>query len=151
MIIRKATKKDLNVLLEFEQGVVAAERPFDSTLMEGEINYYNLDYLIDSSETTLLVAEENNEVVASGYALIRKAEKKYYNFENYAYLGFMFVKPKHRGKRINQLILDQLLIWAKEKQISEVRLEVYDQNESAVRAYEKAGFEPLLLTMRLKV
>ncbi|GAB0155420.1 hypothetical protein CHRYSEOSP005_06810 [Chryseobacterium sp. Alg-005] len=151
MIIRKATKGDLSILLEFEQGVIAAERPFDSTLAEGEIHYYQLDYLIDSPQATLLVAEENNEIVASGYALIQKAEKQYYNFEEYAYLGFMFVKPEHRRKGINQLILNQLLEWTKEKGISEVRLEVYDQNESAVKAYEKAGFEPLLLTMRLKV
>lgn len=151
MIIREATKADLTTLLEFEQGIVDAERPFDSTLIEGEIHYYNLDYLIDSPDATLQVAEENNEVVASGYALIKESGKPYYNFKKYAYLGFMFVKPEHRGKGVNQLILDQLLGWTKEKGISEVRLDVYDQNEPAVRAYEKAGFEPLLLTMRLKV
>ncbi|UOU99830.1 GNAT family N-acetyltransferase [Chryseobacterium daecheongense] len=151
MIVRKATKEDLKVLLEFEQGMVAAERPFDRTLIEGEIHYYDLDYLIDSPNATVMVAEEDHQVVASGYALIKKAAKQYYHFEEYAYLGFMFVRPEYRGRGINQLILDQLLEWTKNKGISEVRLDVYDQNESAVKAYEKAGFEPLLLTMRLKV
>ena len=151
MIIREATKKDIKVLLEFEQGMVAAERPFDSTLIEGEIHYYDLDYLIDSPNAVVMVAEEDHQVVASGYALLQKAKKQYYNFEEYAYLGFMFVKSEYRGKGINQLVLDQLLKWTKSKGISEVRLDVYEQNESAVKAYEKAGFEPLLLTMRLKV
>lgn len=151
MIIREATKKDIKVLLEFEQGMVAAERPFDSTLIEGEIHYYDLDYLIDSPNAVVMVAEEDHQVVASGYALLQKAKKQYYNFEEYAYLGFMFVKSEYRGKGINQLVLDQLLKWTKSKGISEVRLDVYDQNESAVKAYEKAGFEPLLLTMRLKL
>ncbi|TDX90283.1 GNAT family N-acetyltransferase [Chryseobacterium daecheongense] len=151
MIVREATKEDLKILLEFEQGMVAAERPFDSTLIEGEIHYYDLDYLIDSPNATVMVAEEDHQVVASGYALIKKAAKQYYNFEEYAYLGFMFVRPEYRGRGINQLILDQLLEWTKSKGISEVRLDVYDQNESAVKAYEKAGFEPLFLTMRLKV
>ncbi len=34
--------------------------------------------------------------------------------------------------------------------MNEIRLDVYAQNESAIKAYEKAGFEPHLLTMRLK-
>jgi ribosomal protein S18 acetylase RimI-like enzyme len=150
MIVRKATEKDLEILLEFEQGIVSAERPFNSTLINGEIHYYDLLYLIQSEDSTVLVVEENNEIVASGYAKIKKTENNYSNFDRYAYLGFMYVKPEHRGKSINKLILDELISWSKDKGISEIRLDVYDQNESAVKAYEKAGFEPLLLTMRLK-
>jgi len=150
MIVRKATEKDLEILLEFEQGIVSAERPFNSTLINGEIHYYDLLYLIQSEDSTVLVVEENNEIVASGYAKIKKTENNYSNFDRYTYLGFMYVKPEHRGKSINKLILDELISWSKDKGISEIRLDVYDQNESAVKAYEKAGFEPLLLTMRLK-
>jgi ribosomal protein S18 acetylase RimI-like enzyme len=150
MIVRKATEQDLGILLEFEQGIVSAERPFNSTLIDGEIHYYDLLYLIQSEDSNVLVVEENNEIVASGYARIKKTENNYSNFDRYAYLGFMYVKPEHRGKGINKLILDELISWSKDKGISEIRLDVYDQNESAVKAYEKAGFEPLLLTMRLK-
>ncbi|WP_419869820.1 GNAT family N-acetyltransferase [Chryseobacterium sp. CT-SW4] len=151
MIFREATIHDLPILLEFEQGVVSAERPFNLTLTEGEIHYYDLNSLMESPDSVLMVAEENGEVFASGYATIKNKEKPYYNFEQYAYLGFMFVKPEYRGKGINQLILEHLTEWCKTKGISEVRLEVYDRNESAVRAYEKAGFEPLLLSMRRKI
>lgn len=150
MIIREATKEDLHVLLEFEQGVVSAERPYNSTLVDGEIHYYDLISLMNSGDATLIVAEKDNEIVASGYALIKKTEKDYFNFKEYAYLGFMFVKPEYRGKGINQSIVERLIEWSKERGISEIRLEVYDQNESAVKAYEKVGFEPLILTMRLK-
>ena len=150
MIVRKATEQDLKILLEFEQGIVSAERPFNSTFIDGKIHYYDLLYLIQSEDSTVLIVEENNEIVASGYARIKKTENSYSNFERYAYLGFMYVKPEHRGKGINKLILDELISWSKDKGISEIRLDVYDQNESAVKAYEKAGFEPLLLTMRLK-
>lgn len=150
MIVRKATEQDLEILLEFEQGIVSAERPFNSTFIDGKIHYYDLLYLIQSEDSTVLIVEENNEIVASGYARIKKTENSYSNFERYAYLGFMYVKPEHRGKGINKLILDELISWSKDKGISEIRLDVYDQNESAVKAYEKAGFEPLLLTMRLK-
>lgn len=150
MITRQATEQDLEILLEFEQGVVTAERPFNSTLIDGEIHYYDLKSLIQSPEATLIVAEENNEIIASGYALIKKAEKNYYRFKEYAYLGFMYVKPEHRGKGINKVITDELIAWAKSRGTTEVRLEVYAQNESAIKAYEKAGFEPHILLMRLK-
>ncbi|WP_300688831.1 GNAT family N-acetyltransferase [Chryseobacterium sp.] len=150
MIIREATEKDLEILLTFEQGIVTAERPFNSTLKDGEIHYYDLSEFIKSPDAILIVAEEDNEIVGSGYALIKKPEKDYNNFENYAYLGFMYVKPEYRGKGINKVITDELVGWSKSKGISEVRLDVYAQNESAIKAYEKAGFEPLLLTMRLK-
>lgn len=151
MITRKATEQDLKVLLEFEQGIVSAERPFNSTLMDGEIHYYDLLHLIRSEEALVLVTEEENEIIASGYALIKKPGNDYSTFDQYAYLGFMYVKPEHRGKGVNKLILDELINWAKSKGLSEIRLDVYSQNESAVKAYEKAGFESLLTTMRMKV
>lgn len=150
MITREATEKDLEILLTFEQGIVSAERPFNSTLIDGEIHYYDLSHFIQSPDATLIIVEDNDEIVASGYALIKQTEKNYYKFESYAYLGFMYVKPEYRGKGINKIITDELIHWAKSKNISEVRLDVYAENESAVKAYEKAGFEPLLLTMRLK-
>ncbi|MDM1554389.1 MULTISPECIES: GNAT family N-acetyltransferase [Chryseobacterium] len=150
MITREATEQDLEILLTFEQGIVSAERAFNSTLIDGEIHYYDLSHFIQSPDATLIIVEDNDEIVASGYALIKQTEKNYYKFESYAYLGFMYVKPEYRGKGINKIITDELIHWAKSKNISEVRLDVYAENESAVKAYEKAGFEPLLLTMRLK-
>ena len=71
MTIREATKEDLKVLLEFEQGIVDSERPFDKTLIDGEIHYYDLNFLISSENALLVVVEKNNEIVASGYALIK--------------------------------------------------------------------------------
>jgi len=150
MILREATREDLDILLAFEQGVVEAERPYNVTLRKEKIHYYDLESLMDSNDATLIVAEKDHEVIASGYALIKQPEKDYSTFKDYAYLGFMFVKPEHRGKGVNQLIVDELIRWSRNKGISEIRLDVYDQNESAVKAYEKAGFEPLFLTMRLK-
>jgi hypothetical protein len=44
--IREATLKDIPILLQFEQGVISAERPFDSTLGKGEIHYYDLEMMI---------------------------------------------------------------------------------------------------------
>jgi GNAT superfamily N-acetyltransferase len=148
IIIREAVPGDLETLLAFEQGIAAAERPMDSTLKEGEIHYYDLRQLISAENVHLVVAALDGEMVGSGYAQIRDA-KGYLKHRQYAHLGFMYVRPQHRGKGINQLILDALKQWCREREIFELRLEVYDTNTPAIRAYEKAGFTKNLVEMRI--
>ena len=148
--IRQAKEEDIEILLEFEKGIIETERPFDITLKDGEIHYYDLLKLISSSEAEVLVAESEGRVVGSGYVQIRKADP-FLKHEHFAYLGFMYVEPAFRGKGINQLILDALINWAEAKGISEVRLEVYDENIVAKNAYRKAGFSPIIVQMRKKI
>lgn len=148
--IRKATEKDLEILLSFEQGVVEAERPFDNSLKDGTIHYYDLPELIRSDKAEVLVAIVDDLIVGSGYAKILKA-KSYRKFEEYAYLGFMYVRPKYRGRGINQTVLHHLIDWSKQQSLTEVRLEVYDENIIAKNSYLKKGFKPNLLEMRLEI
>ncbi len=61
----------------------------------------------------------------------------------------MFVEEAHRGKGINQKILEALKIWCAAKNIFELRLEVYHPNAPAIKAYQKAGFEIHMVEMRL--
>lgn len=148
--IRRALKEDIATLLGFEQGIVEAERPFDPTLRIGEIHYYDLIELIRSERAEVLVALVEDEIVGSGYAKILPA-KPYQEHTEYCYLGFMYVKPDFRGQGVNQQILQALLRWAKQQNLTEVRLEVYEQNTIAKNAYVKAGFTPHMLEMRLAI
>ena len=63
----------------------------------------------------------------------------------------MFVPPAHRGKGYNRLIINGLLTWCKERGVFEIKLDVYDQNPTAIRAYEKAGFNKYLINMRMNI
>ena len=63
----------------------------------------------------------------------------------------MYVKPAFRGQGINKRILHGLIGWAKSQNLTEVRLEVYDENTIAKNSYLKAGFKPNLLEMRLEI
>jgi ribosomal protein S18 acetylase RimI-like enzyme len=147
IITRRATLDDLDTLLVFEQGVIAAERPFDSTLRESAIRYYDLKHMIEASHIELLVAVSGDKIIGSGYARIETA-KPFLQYEQYAYLGFMYVLPEYRGKGVNRMIIDALASWAAGKNITELRLEVYQNNAAAISAYEKAGFQKLLIEMR---
>jgi ribosomal protein S18 acetylase RimI-like enzyme len=148
IIIRKAKLGDIEILRRFEQGVISAERPFDPTLKKGDIFYYDLEGMIEASHIELLVATLSNKLVGSGYARIEKA-KPYLQHKEKAYLGFMYVEPTFRGKGINKKIIDALKEWAISQNISEMRLDVYHDNISAIKAYEKAGFTKHMVEMRM--
>ena len=147
-IVRLATKNDLATLDIFMDGLVEAERPMDVTIKDGKVIYYDLEGFILSEDAVLYVAELNGELVASGYAKIKK-ERIYLKHEAHAYLGFMYVPEKHRGNGYNKLIIDALLNWSKTRNIKEIRLDVYETNPSAIRAYQKTGFKKHLIQMRL--
>jgi GNAT superfamily N-acetyltransferase len=150
IIIRKAIVEDLPILLSFEQGIITAERPFDSTLKPEKISYYNLEKMIIDPSVLVAVAELNNTIIGSGYARIEEA-KPYLNHKLYAYLGFMYTDRDNRGKVINAKIIDYLKDWCTVNNIFELRLEVYNDNESAIKAYEKVGFKKHLVNMRLDI
>ncbi len=146
--IRKALLSDLDTLLRFEQGVIAAERPFDPTIKEGNIHYYDLRGMLIAPDVELLVAELDQTLVGSGYARI-EAARRYLKHPIHAYLGFMYVEPAYRGKGVNQIILSALANWARSRNITELRLDVYCENANAIRAYEKAGFTRHMINMRM--
>jgi GNAT superfamily N-acetyltransferase len=150
VVVRTAELADLEKLLEFEQGIVGFERQFDETLKPGEIHYYDLRAMILADHVEVAVALIGDEVVASGYARIDPA-KDYQRYPEYAYLGCMYVAEEHRGKGINNLVLEALKSWCLSKGIAELRLEVYSYNQQAIKAYEKAGFKPILTWMRLGI
>ena len=149
-IVRKATPEDLPVLMEFMKGLVDAERPMDPTIKDGNVVYYDLSEIIKNKDSELFVVELNKELVASGYAKI-KDDRHYLKHSKQGYLGFMFVPEKHRGNGYNKLIVDTLLQWCKARSILEIRLDVYDDNPSAIRAYEEVGFKKHLINMRLDI
>ena len=147
ILVRKALFSDREQLLVFEQGVLAAERPFDVTLKRENTHYYNLDELLTAPHIALMVAETEGRLIGSGYARLETA-KPYLQHTRYAYLGFMYVVPEHRGKGVNKLVLQELEKWACEQGVTELRLEVYHDNLAAIKAYEKAGYSRLLVEMR---
>ena len=148
--IRKGTIEDLKQLLVFEQDLIKTERPFDPTVKPDPVNYYDLKGMLTASHVEVAIAEAGNKIIASGYARIDKS-KPYLKHSNHAYLGFMYVLPEYRGKGINMQIIEVLKNWAASQNIKEFRLEVYYDNTSAIKAYEKIGFSKYSLEMRFNL
>ncbi len=148
--IREARLDELPLLQRFEQAIVAAERPFDPTLRDTGVRYYDIDALLRSPDARFAVAETQGELIGCGFARI-DAAKPFLNHDRHAYLGLMYVDPRHRGRGVNQQIIEDLKHWCRERRVYELKLDVYAGNLAAVRAYEKAGFSGLLLQMRVNI
>jgi ribosomal protein S18 acetylase RimI-like enzyme len=148
--IRSADLKDLETLLAFEQGVVAAEKPLDTFLGTGKLTYYNIPELITDENTHFIVAISNEELVGSGYIKIENSNS-YHKNPAHGYIGFIYVKPSFRGKKISSLVLESLKNWAKEKDLKELRLDVYSNNYNAVKSYDSFGFKKSLVNMRIDI
>lgn len=149
LTIRQATLKDLPILLSFEQELIKAERPFDTTIRPDPVSYYDIQQYISSKEVEVVVAQIDGSIVSSGYAL-RKNARSYLDHKQYGYLGFMYTLPEFRGRGINQKIVARLMDWCRKRGLSEVRLTVYHENLPAIKAYEKAGFKSHITEMRIR-
>ena len=148
--IRPTILDDLPVLKAFEQGILNAERPYDSSIKPDPVSYYDLEAKIRDDDAEIFVAVQDGEIIGSGSVRI-KPSRHYIEPERHAYLGFMFVPEAHRGKGINKLIMEACVDWAKARGLTDIRLTVYSGNAAAVRAYEKAGFDHYMTEMRLVV
>ncbi len=146
--IREATAADLPELLAFEQGIIAAERPYNDEIKDKSVHYYDIANLIASAESRILVAQEGAQLIGTGHASL-KSSLDQFKHDRHAYLGLMFVIPTHRGRGIIQRIMDELLTWARGEGVGDFYLDVYPENLPALKAYEKYGFRGNLLEMRL--
>ena len=63
-IIREATAADLPILLDFEQALIAYERPFAPNLRKGKISYYDLSAYIKATDIRVVVAEIAGQLLA---------------------------------------------------------------------------------------
>lgn len=148
ILVRRAVASDLETLKRFEQGIIKAERPLDPTIKKGRVTYYDLGVLINSPEAFVAIAEADGKPVGCGFSR-RAAGRIFTEPAFYAYVGLMFVEPEWRGRGVSARVIERLKQWARENDLTELRLEVFPTNSSATRAYEKAGFEPYMLEMRM--
>ena len=148
LTIRNAVQVDLPLLKEFEQDIIATERPLNDCLKSEYIRYYDIGALIDSDRACVIVAEDNGAIVGSGYARIKES-KAHLQHNLHAYLGFMYVVPSYRGQGINQLVIQALIKWGKAQGMQDFYLDAYADNIPALKAYEKLGFKASLIEMKL--
>jgi ribosomal protein S18 acetylase RimI-like enzyme len=148
LVLREALNDDYDSLRKLEQKVVDAERPYNASLKKNNVHYYDIEKLIVEQNSRLIVADMADVIIATGYVQLRQS-KSSLEHERHGYLGFMYVAEEYRGLGLNKMILQDLVHWGQQQGVTDFYLDVYAENNSAVRAYEKFGFQSSLLEMKL--
>src|SRR5690606_21574631 len=120
--VRRATRQDLDALVELEQGF-----PGDRMTRAG------LSRLLARDSAEIWVAQLGHTVVGDAVALFR------HGFDS-ARLYSMVVHPQHRGHGIAKMLLDAAEAGARERGAVVMRLEVREENSAALALYQQAGY-----------
>jgi len=94
---------------------------------------------IRSTNALVLIAEENSHSVGFSTACI-ETNHGIYGPKRFGFIGFVFVKRQHRGRRISSLMMREMLAWFAKRKIKHVSLSVMASNGPARAIWKKWGF-----------
>lgn len=150
--IRPATLEDVPALRVLETGLINFERTFDPSIREGDdVQYYDLESIIKNAQVSVIfVAETEGQIVGCGMGTIKDFER-WAKGDHFGMINMIYTDPTHRGQGLAGRILEALKNWFTDQDITNIQLKVYTQNQGAIKAYEKNGFEPFVSGMKLKL
>ena len=129
--IRRAVKEDCPRMLALVRELATFERaPQEVTVT---LDHFEESGFGPNPVYWSFVAEANHEVAAFALYYIRYSTWKGQRM----YLEDILVTEKWRGKKIGQLLMDRLIVEAKEKNLHGITWQVLNWNEPAIRFYKK--------------
>lgn len=88
--------------------------------------------------TLIFLVEFEGAVVAKAELMLPPQD----SLKPIGYVKRVIVQPDHRGKGYAQSLIEHIITYAKtEQKLDAIDLHVWDQNASAIRLYEKLGFD----------
>ena len=154
MKIRKANKKDLNILTDFWYEEEKLHKKFDRHAIlrkDAKKRIYNfLKSNIQKNNHAAFIAEYNNKEVG---VLLGQIKKGYFvnNIDLIGHYSTIFVKDDYRRKGVAKALFNAMTEWFKSKNIKFVDLYVHSKNKIALKAWKSSGFEEVLKLMRKKI
>lgn len=145
MVIREATMSDYAQLVRLyaqldEWHLAARPDLFKPTPVERSRDYVRT--ILTNEKSLLLVAEEDGRLMG----LLKAAERAITEEHAvllplaYVHISSIVVEEAARGRGVAQALIEAAKQWAKARGFTQLDLNVYDFNQAAIRAYEKAGF-----------
>src|SRR5688500_10395591 len=129
--IRRAVREDCPRMLELVKELATFERAPDEVTVTPD--HFEESGFGPNPVYWAFVAEADGIVVAFALYYIRYSTWKGQRM----YLEDILVTEGFRGKRIGQLLMDRLIIEAKEKNLHGITWQVLEWNETAIKFYSK--------------
>ena len=136
--VRRATINDLPHILSFiaQEAVESEGRTADVNTLEIGIGTALRD---ESIAIYWVLVDQYSQPV--GCTSVVK-EWSDWNAGYYWWIQSLFIDPKHRGQGLLNVMMDAVAVDAKADSCLEIRLYVHRDNSVAIRAYQKAEFQP---------
>ncbi|MBP8634271.1 MAG: ribosomal protein S18-alanine N-acetyltransferase [Clostridia bacterium] len=122
----KIEKMNLNHLNELQEILISDFDDFWS--------FSTLKEELENENSSYIIGKINNEII--GFAGLKKI------FDQADIMNIV-IKKTYRNQGIGTLLLENLILLAKDLNISTLFLEVNEQNKPAIHLYEKLGFKKL--------
>ena len=129
--IRRAVREDCPRMLELVKELATFERAPNEVTVTAE--HFEQSGFGADPVYWAFVAEANGTVVAFALYYIRYSTWKGQRM----YLEDILVTENFRGQKIGQLLMDRLIIEAKEKNLHGITWQVLEWNEPAIKFYSK--------------
>ena len=148
MIIRRATRADKPFLdrlyTELEHDAVMYQ---PEHFVMSEVSRLT-DEMFDSDAQTILVAEENGEVIGFAHVMLLRAKAiSCLKPQTGVYIQDMVVTSGCRSRGTGTLLMDAVKEYGKDNYADFVRTQVFPMNEQGMRFYVKNGFSEKMITI----
>jgi ribosomal protein S18 acetylase RimI-like enzyme len=146
MIIRKATKKDLSILLKQYIEYQKEEEKLAKTMagrqkLDPKVIIKDLQSFLLNKNKILLVAIEEEKII--GFLVGRFIKALNQKISNIGSIDELYVIPRNRGQGVSSKLKDEFISWFKNKKKGRGTISLYSmpKNKNAQKAYEKWGFK----------
>lgn len=138
-MIKTATVEDIDTIAKFRYEMfndIGTTHLLIDNFIEETVTFYKNAY--KTGDCIHFVAEIDGELIGCAGAIIKSDfPNTFFKSNRYGYIMDVFVHKSHRKKGIAKSLVEELMIWFKEKGISTVKL---DASQEGVPLYEKIGF-----------
>lgn len=151
-MIREGKKSDIPSILKLWEYTINwhAELDKDFTLAKDGLQNFELVLFnaIGNSSQTVIVAEENEEIIGFLYGYLKKYTG-FFRKRNVAHISDIAVSENHRRRGIGTALMDKFeQDFALKNDSNDLSLFVHTKNKAGVDFYDFLDFEVTLLTMQ---
>jgi ribosomal protein S18 acetylase RimI-like enzyme len=152
LTIREATEGDLPVLMGLFEELAVLQQPWrvftPRPNMSEETKRRYFGALADP-DAVIVVAEHADQVVGMAAGHVHKPSMM--SEELAVELESVYVKPEHRERGVAGALTAEVARFARERGVGRITLKTFAQNEEALVAWKRLGFEPRMVQMTAPV
>jgi ribosomal protein S18 acetylase RimI-like enzyme len=153
--VRAATLADLPALralyAEFHEFHVTGVPEYVRSPKSGEIDPPDFEHRVEEivldDDSTILVADENHEIVGMAEAYARDITGPLRHAKRYGFLQSLAIRELQRRRGVGSELLRAAEAWARDRGATEMRLETWEFAEGPLGFYERAGYRTLKRTL----